>query len=97
MHEETQRKLVRKKNALRETIMSRHGENRDSRNRETQQQAKDKHDWERRENKEEEKQKKNRKIRYKNRREVSGGSCHAALGASLSVALMLASLIAYSL
>lgn len=66
--------------------MSRQGENRGSRNRETQRQAKDKHDWERGENKEEEKPEKNRQIRYKNRREVSGGSRHAVTA-----------LIAYSL
>lgn len=77
--------------------MSRHRENRGSTNRKTQQQAKDKLDRQRGGKKGDKTQKKNRKRRYKNRREVNGGSRHAALGANLTAALMLASLIAHSL
>ncbi len=82
---------------MREKIMSRHRKNRGSTNRKTQQQAKDKHDRERGGKKEDKKQEKYRKKGYKNRREVNGGSHQAALGANLTAALMLASLIAHSL
>ena len=68
--------------------MSRHGENREGTNRRNTAASV----TERGGSKEE----KNRTKRYKNRRDVNGGSRHAALGASLLAASMWPSLLAYS-
>lgn len=68
--------------------MSRHSENKKGRERETQQQAKYKSEWEREKMKEVKKQKKNRKRRFKSRREVrEGNSAGSKPNSSLDVGI----------